>query len=82
MYVETINPVIEIKESKIAYISFDDGPSNVTPKILDTLKKYDIKATFFQEGYSAIADIVFMILFSISLVILLLIAISFKFKKD
>jgi len=47
MYVETINPVIEIKESKIAYISFDDGPSNVTPKILDTLKKYDIKATFF-----------------------------------
>lgn len=40
-----------------------------------------IKVTFFQVGYSAIADIVFMILFAISLVILLLIALSFKFKK-
>ncbi|MFT5873844.1 MAG: hypothetical protein ACI8WT_002796 [Clostridium sp.] len=40
-----------------------------------------IKATFFQVGYSAIADIVFMILFAISLVILLLIALLFKVKK-
>jgi peptidoglycan/xylan/chitin deacetylase (PgdA/CDA1 family) len=47
MYVETINPVIHIGERKIAYMSFDDGPSNVTPKILDTLKEYDVKATFF-----------------------------------
>lgn len=47
MYVETINPVIQVKERKVAYISFDDGPSNVTPKILEALKKYDVKATFF-----------------------------------
>ena len=40
-----------------------------------------IKATFFQVGYSAIADIVFMLLFAISLVILFLIALSFKFKN-
>jgi len=40
-----------------------------------------IKATFFQVGYSAIADIVFMIIFAISLVILLLIAMLFKFKN-
>lgn len=47
MYVDTIKPIIHIGERKIAYISFDDGPSNVTPKILDTLKEYEAKATFF-----------------------------------
>ncbi|MBR5495989.1 MAG: polysaccharide deacetylase, partial [Oscillospiraceae bacterium] len=29
------------------YITFDDGPSKVTNKILDTLQQLDIKATFF-----------------------------------
>ncbi|MEI3301340.1 MAG: polysaccharide deacetylase family protein [Eubacterium sp.] len=32
---------------KVAYVTFDDGPSEITPGILDTLKKYDAKATFF-----------------------------------
>lgn len=37
--------------AKFAYLTFDDGPSaNVTPVILDILKKYDIKATFFVVG--------------------------------
>jgi peptidoglycan-N-acetylglucosamine deacetylase len=37
---------------KTAYLTFDDGPSaNNTPKILDILKKYKIKATFFVNGY-------------------------------
>ena len=40
-----------------------------------------IKATFFKVSYSVIADIVFMILFAISLVILLLISLYFKFKN-
>lgn len=32
---------------KVAYLSFDDGPSvTVTPKILDILKKQKVKATF------------------------------------
>lgn len=32
---------------KIAFLTFDDGPSTtVTPKILDVLKNYNIKATF------------------------------------
>jgi len=32
-------------------ISFDDGPNNVTtPKLLDTLLKYNVKATFFMVG--------------------------------
>jgi peptidoglycan-N-acetylglucosamine deacetylase len=39
------------KQNKIAYLTFDDGPSkNVTPLILDILKKYDVKATFFVLG--------------------------------
>lgn len=32
---------------KIAYLTFDDGPSvETTPKILETLRKNNIKATF------------------------------------
>lgn len=39
---------------KVVYLTFDDGPSlNNTPKILDILKKYNIKATFFLIGQSA-----------------------------
>ncbi len=36
---------------KIAYLTFDDGPSRkITPQILDVLDRYDIKATFFVLG--------------------------------
>lgn len=36
---------------KIAFLTFDDGPSNkITPKILDILKENNIKATFFVCG--------------------------------
>lgn len=35
---------------KIAYLTFDDGPSELTPKVLDILKEYDVKATFFLIG--------------------------------
>lgn len=36
---------------KIAYLTFDDGPSpRVTPQVLDILKKYNVKATFFVIG--------------------------------
>ena len=39
------------KEDKIAYLTFDDGPTlRATPKILDILKEEDIKATFFVIG--------------------------------
>lgn len=38
-------------EEKIAYLTFDDGPTiSVTPKILDILKEENIKATFFVIG--------------------------------
>lgn len=39
------------RNGKIAYLTFDDGPSLiVTPRILDTLDEYNIKATFFVVG--------------------------------
>ncbi|MBR5227325.1 MAG: polysaccharide deacetylase family protein [Clostridia bacterium] len=43
----------EIKTANKIYLTFDDGPStNITPKILDLLAKYDIKATFFILNYN------------------------------
>lgn len=51
------NDVLEIvrtkngSEKKICYLTFDDGPTNdVTPQVLDVLKKYNVKATFFCLG--------------------------------
>ena len=39
--------------AKVAYLTFDDGPSQaVTPLILDLLKEENIKATFFVLGYN------------------------------
>jgi uncharacterized protein YbbC (DUF1343 family) len=35
---------------KVAYLTFDDGPSPVTLHILETLKSFDAKATFFVVG--------------------------------
>ena len=33
------------------YLTYDDGPSEYTASLLDVLKKYNIKATFFVTGY-------------------------------
>ena len=35
------------------YLTFDDGPSAYTAKLLDILKKYNVKATFFVTGYGS-----------------------------
>ena len=35
---------------KVVYLTFDDGPSENTEKVLDVLKQYDVKATFFITG--------------------------------
>lgn len=40
------------KEVKFAYLTFDDGPSRNTDKILDILDSYGIKGTFFVLGSS------------------------------
>lgn len=47
--------IAEIRASgKVAYLTFDDGPSIiVTDQILEILDKYNIKATFFVIGYMA-----------------------------
>ena len=38
----------------VIWLTFDDGPSaNITPKVLDILKKENIKATFFVINYSS-----------------------------
>lgn len=37
---------------KTCYLTFDDGPSKNTKKVLEILKKYNIKATFFVTGTS------------------------------
>lgn len=37
-------------DKKVAYLTFDDGPSNNTHQILDILKQNNIKATFFVLG--------------------------------
>ena len=47
-----IAPIIAVAtanadDEKIVYITFDDGPTGNTPAILDTLAKYNAKATFF-----------------------------------
>lgn len=36
--------------SKTVYLTFDDGPSVITNKLLDTLKACNVKATFFIVG--------------------------------
>ena len=50
-----VSAILNYKEKndakKIAFLTFDDGPSTtVTPKILDVLKEYNVKATFFLIG--------------------------------
>ena len=37
--------------SKIIYLTFDDGPSKHTERLLAILAKYDVKATFFVVNY-------------------------------
>ncbi|MFS0554327.1 exo-beta-N-acetylmuramidase NamZ domain-containing protein [Brevibacillus sp. 179-C9.3 HS] len=43
-------PKTPVSSEKIAYLTFDDGPSPVTPRVLDTLKEHQVKATFFIVG--------------------------------
>lgn len=41
-----------IYKNSMIYLTFDDGPSNVTGEILDILKKKNVKATFFVINHS------------------------------
>ncbi|MDD3225834.1 MAG: polysaccharide deacetylase [Clostridium sp.] len=44
------DPPKDSDNSKIIYLSFDDGPSDMTDKILDVLEENNVKATFFLIG--------------------------------
>lgn len=45
-------PAIVTPDEKVIYLTFDDGPSKYTPKLLEILKRYGVKATFFvANGY-------------------------------
>ena len=47
--VERARPLGDEAEAagKVIYLTFDDGPSGYTQKLLDVLDKYDVKVTFF-----------------------------------
>lgn len=50
-FIKEIDNIYNGKQGKRVFLTFDDGPSKtVTPHILDVLKKYNIKATFFVLG--------------------------------
>lgn len=55
LYTENIVPPEMEKGRKIAYLTFDDGPSDNTYEVLDILEEMDVRATFFLVG-SAITD--------------------------
>ena len=40
-------PVVVEPNGKVIYLTFDDGPSEYTERLLKILAKYDVKATFF-----------------------------------
>lgn len=44
------------ENSKIAYLTFDDGPSKNTTRILKILKENNIKATFFVNGHPGLEE--------------------------
>jgi peptidoglycan/xylan/chitin deacetylase (PgdA/CDA1 family) len=40
-------PDVIVPEGKVIYLTFDDGPSDYTQKLLEVLKKYEVNASFF-----------------------------------
>ena len=47
---KVVTKAVPSSEEKIIYLTFDDGPSENTKKIIDILDKYNVKATFFVTG--------------------------------
>lgn len=46
-----LNVIKDSGQKQHVYLTFDGGPAdNVTPKILDVLRRYNVKATFFMTG--------------------------------
>lgn len=46
-----IQIIADAGQLKHCYLTFDDGPTeNITPQVLDVLRRYNVKATFFEVG--------------------------------
>ncbi len=53
------NDLSDIDESKIIYLTFDDGPGKYTEELLEILDKHEVKATFFvTNGFSDYQDLI------------------------
>lgn len=50
---EVTNEETEETHTRKVYLTFDDGPSDNTLRILEILEQYDVKATFFVTGEEA-----------------------------
>ncbi len=48
--IELTRTVKVIQPAGVVYLTFDDGPSEYTASLLDVLKKYNVKVTFFVTG--------------------------------
>ena len=48
-------------DKKVVYLTFDDGPTQYTPQILEILNQYDIPATFFVVGNTEYTHYISMI---------------------
>lgn len=54
---ERVKAQNEALTDKVVYLTFDDGPSSKsTAKIIEILKLYDVKATFFVQGKNVIKN--------------------------
>ena len=49
----SVQPAACAQKRKVAYLTFDDGPSALTPELLDELNQNHVKATFFVVGLNA-----------------------------
>ena len=46
----TVKQPVSANGDKVIYLTFDDGPSAYTQRLLDILDRYNVKATFFVTG--------------------------------
>ena len=54
-----VNDESKASSGKIIYLTFDDGPGPYTEELLDTLKKYNVRATFFvTHGFPKYEDMI------------------------
>lgn len=56
LYVDKVCPNVTDHSEKVAYLTFDDGPSDNTLKILEILKEKNAVATFFVLGSTMTKD--------------------------